>query len=175
MTAYRKPVTNSTDSCIMCIVLKNTEKENIVKLTLEQVNTPDTEVIIRGDVNGREVRAIIEKLNTVRTKPDRIELYSDDEQYYISPDEIIYFTASDDTVEAHTAENIYKCKLRLYELREMLSLSGFAQINKGTIVNVNYVRSIQAEFSGNYIATLKTIPEKLVISRRYFKEFKDTI
>ena len=64
----------------MCIVLKNTEKENIVKLTLEQVNTPDTEVIIRGDVNGREVRAIIEKLNTVRTKPDRIELYSDDEQ-----------------------------------------------------------------------------------------------
>lgn len=146
-----------------------------MKLTLEQANTTDTEVIIRGDVNGREVRAIIEKLNTIKTKPERIELYSDDEQYYISPDEIIYFTASDDTVEARTAESTYKCKLRLYELREMLSSGGFAQINKGTIVNVNHVRSIQAEFSGNYIATLKTIPEKLVISRRFFKEFKNTI
>ena len=60
-------------------------------------------------------------------------------------------------------------------LKEILSAFSFAQINKSTLVNINFVKSIQAEFSGNYLIKLKDSKDVLTVSRKYFKEFKDQI
>lgn len=64
---------------------------------------------------------------------------------------------------------------KLYEIKQLLNARSFAQINKSVIVNINCVKSIQAEFSGNYRLKLKNRKETLTISRKYFKEFKDQI
>ena len=69
----------------------------------------------------------------------------------------------------------YDSKKKLYELNEMLSNTSFVQINKGTLVNIDYVKSVSAEFSGNYTVRLKNSKEILTISRKYFKEFKSKI
>jgi DNA-binding LytR/AlgR family response regulator len=78
-------------------------------------------------------------------------------------------------VFAYTKADAYEVKQKLYEIKALLSAQTFAQINKSVIVNINCVKSIQAEFSGNYRIKLKNRKESLTISRKYFKEFKDRI
>ena len=90
-------------------------------------------------------------------------------------DEIVYVEVSDNKVYACTKQGTYEAKQKLYEIKELLGGRSFAQINKSVIVNINCVKSIQAEFSGNYRLKLKNRKESLTISRKYFKEFRDRI
>ena len=90
-------------------------------------------------------------------------------------DEIVFAEVSDSKVYVYTKQDTYEAKQKLYEVKELLDGRSFAQINKSVIVNINCVKSIQAEFSGNYRLKLKNRKERLTISRKYFKEFKDRI
>ena len=144
-----------------------------MKIKLESAELEETEVIIRGDVTSNEVVSILQFLRKQNT--GKLILYRDEEQYIVDPDEIIYMEARDNRVYAYTRQETYETKLKLYELKELLAAYPFAQINKSVIVNINGVKSIQAEFSGNYRIKLKSRKESLTISRKYFEEFKDRI
>ncbi len=102
-------------------------------------------------------------------------LYKEEEQYIVTADEIVFLEVNDNKVYAYTKTDTYEVKQKLYEVRELLNALAFVQINKSVIVNINCVKSIQAEFSGNYRLKLKNRKETLTISRKYFKEFKDRI
>ena len=90
-------------------------------------------------------------------------------------DEIVYIEVNGSKVYAYTKQETYEAKQKLYEIKELLGSRPFAQISKSVIVNINCVKSIQAEFSGNYRCKLKNRKESLTISRKYFKEFRDCI
>ena len=134
---------------------------------------PETEVIIRGDVTSEEVVSLLQLLK--KRSSGKLILYKEEEQYIMDADEIVYVEVSDNKVYAYTKQGTYEAKQKLYEIKELLGGRSFAQINKSVIVNINCVKSIQAEFSGNYRVKLKNRSESLTISRKYFKEFKDRI
>ena len=144
-----------------------------MKIKLESAELPETEVIIRGDVTSEEVVALLQLLK--KRNSGKLILYKEEEQYIVDADEIVYVEVSDNKVYAYTKQDTYEAKQKLYEVKEMLGGRFFAQINKSVIVNINCVKSIQAEFSGNYRIKLKNRKESLTISRKYFKEFKDRI
>jgi DNA-binding LytR/AlgR family response regulator len=146
--------------------------ENL-KIILEPAQLQEPEVIIRGDATGEEVTALLQFLNKRNSR--KLILYKEDEQYILDADEIVFLEAFENKVYAYTRQEVYEAKQKLYELKESLSSLAFAQINKSVIVNINCVKSIQAEFSGNYRLKLKNRKETLTISRKYFKEFKDRI
>ena len=143
-----------------------------MKITLEPAQQ-ETEVIIRGNVASAEVAAILQLLG--KKNSDKLILYKEDEQYIMDAAQIVFAETADSRVNVYTKTEVYEAKLKLYELKEQLESFPFAQINKSTIVNIDCVKSIQAEFSGNYRVKLKDRKEKLTISRKYFKEFKDHI
>lgn len=130
-------------------------------------------MIIRGDAASEEVVSLLQLLK--KRNSGKLILYKEEEQHIIGADEIVFVEANDGKVYAYTDHEAYETKLKLYELKEMLNAQSFAQINKSVIVNMNCVKSIQAEFSGNYRVKLKNRKESLTISRKYFKEFKDRI
>ena len=134
---------------------------------------PETEVIIRGDVTSEEVVSLLQFLK--KRSSGKLILYKEEEQYIIDADEIVFIEAKDNKVYACTKLDTYEAKQKLYEIKEMLGSRSFVQISKSVIVNINCVKSIQAEFSGNYRLKLKNRKESLTISRKYFKEFKDRI
>lgn len=134
---------------------------------------PETEVIIRGDVTSEEVVSLLQLLK--KRNSGKLILYKEEEQYIMDADEIVYVEVSDNKVYAYTKQGTYEAKQKLYEIKELLGGRSFAQINKSVIVNINCVKSIQAEFSGNYRLKLKNRKESLTISRKYFKEFRDRI
>ena len=144
-----------------------------MKIKLESAELPETEVIIRGDVTSEEVVSLLQLLK--KRNSGKLILYKEEEQYIMDADEIVYVEVIDNKVYAYTKQDIYEAKQKLYEIKELLGGRSFAQINKSVIVNINCVKSIQAEFSGNYRLKLKSRKESLTISRKYFKEFRDRI
>lgn len=144
-----------------------------MKITLEAAQLPETEVIIRGDIGGKEVTALLQLLQ--RKASGKLLLYKEEEQFIVPAGEIAFLETSGSKLLAYTQSEVYEAKLKLYEVKELLSAQSFIQISKSTIVNIDHVRSIQAEFSGNYRIKLKSRKESLTISRKYFKDFKDRI
>ena len=144
-----------------------------MKIKLESAELPETEAIIRGDVTSEEVVSLLQLLK--KRNSGKLILYKEEEQYIMDADEIVYVEVSDNKVYAYTKQGPYEAKQKLYEIKELLGGRSFAQINKSVIVNINCVKSIQAEFSGNYRLKLKNRKESLTISRKYFKEFRDRI
>lgn len=144
-----------------------------MKISLEHADLKEPEVIIRGNVASTEVASILQALG--RKSSGKLLVYREDEQFLLDTADIVYLETADNRVNVHTAQESYEAKLKLYELREMLEGAAFAQISKSTVVNMNWVKSIQAEFSGNYRIKLKNRRESLTISRKYFKEFKERI
>ena len=144
-----------------------------MNIKLESAELPEPEVIIRGDVTSEEVVSLLQLLK--KRNSGKLILYKEEEQYIMDADEIVYVEVSDNKVYAYTKQDTYEAKQKLYEIKELLGGRSFAQISKSVIVNINCVKSIQAEFSGNYRIKLKNRKESLTISRKYFKEFKDRI
>lgn len=147
-----------------------------MKVTFESAPISEAEVIIKGEIGNLEVEALLEFIkskNASQTK--KLMLYKEDEQFLVDADEVAYIEVSGSKVEAVTQSDRYDTKKKLYELKEMLNALSFAQINKGTLVNIDFVKSVQAEFSGNYTLKLKNSKEILTISRKFFKEFKSKI
>jgi len=149
------------------------EGAEIMKIRLESAELQETEVIIRGDVTSEEVVSLLQLLK--KRNSGKLILYKEEEQYIVDADEIVFIEVSGSKVYAYTRLDTYEAKQKLYEIKDMLGGRSFAQINKSVIVNINCVKSIQAEFSGNYRIKLKNRKESLTISRKYFKEFKDRI
>ena len=147
-----------------------------MKVTFESVSNAETEVIIRGEIGSPDVDVLLEFIksrNVSATK--KLVLYKEEEQFLFDPSEVVYVEVADNKVKVFTDEESFDSKKKLYELKEMLVSESFAQINKGTLVNIDFVKSVQAEFSGNYTLRLKNRKEILTISRKYFKEFKEHI
>lgn len=147
-----------------------------MKVTFESVFDKETEVIIKGEIGSPDVEALLEFIksrNAGATK--KLVLFKEDEQFLIDPDEVVYIEVADNKVKVITEHGTFESKKKLYELKEMLTAEPFAQINKGMLVNIDFVKSVSAEFSGNYTLRLKTGKETLTISRKYFKEFKNKI
>ena len=144
-----------------------------MKVKLESAELQETEVIIRGDVTSEEVVSLLQLLK--KRNSGKLILYKEEEQYIVDADEIVFVEVSGNKVYAYAKQGTYEAKQKLYEIKELLGSRLFVQINKSVIVNINCVKSIQAEFSGNYRIKLKNRKESLTISRKYFKEFKDRI
>lgn len=147
-----------------------------MKVTFESANVAETEVIIKGEIGNSEVESLLEFIKSMNTSSiKKLLVYREDEQYLVDIEDIVYIEVATSKVEVVTLSGRYDAKKKLYELKEMLSMTSFAQINKGTLINIDFVKSVQAEFSGNYTLRLKNSKEILTISRKYFKEFKSKI
>lgn len=144
-----------------------------MKITLEPANLQETEVIIKGDVSSAEVAALLQMLG--KKNSGKLLLFKEDEQFVVDTAEIVFAETCGNKVSVYTQNDVFEAKQKLYELMKTLEAFSFAQINKSTIVNIDSVKSIQAEFSGNYCIKLKNRKEVLTVSRNYFKKFKESI
>ncbi len=145
-----------------------------MKLNLIHAVQKETEITVKGDTASEEVQRILAFLNADAGQ-GVILLEREDERFLFSPDEIVYVEVTGGKTNAVTTQGIYEVKEKLYQLAASLKRDGFIQINKSTLVNIHYVKSISAEFSGNYTAKLKDRRETLTISRTYFQSFKQFV
>lgn len=140
-----------------------------MKLRLEPPVGEEPEVIVRGDPSDPRVHRLMAAL-TRAAGAGKLFLRREGKEFLYDLADVDYFEAGEGKVLAHAGGEILEARERLYELAD--TAPGFVQISKGVLVNVDKVRSVEAEFSGNYVCALRDGKTRLTLSRKYVKAFK---
>lgn len=134
----------------------------------------EDKVIIKcGELNS-EILKLNAMLTEMLSQKAKINFYKNNIEYYISLDEILFFETEEDSINAHTIDNIYEVKYKLYELEELVPRS-FMRISKSTIVNVNHIYSITRNLTSSSLVEFQSTHKKVYVSRHYYKLLKSKL
>ena len=89
-------------------------------------------------------------------------------EYYLSLDEILFFETDNATINAHTKNDIYQTRYKLYELEEILPGS-FMRISKSAIVNTGHIYSINRNLTASSVIAFEGTHKQVYVSRAYYK------
>lgn len=88
--------------------------------------------------------------------------------FFIPMEDIYFFETEGREIRAHTADRIFNCGYKLYELEEMLPGS-FMRVSKSTIVNLDHIYSITRNLTASSMVEFKNSLKKAMVSRSYYK------
>ena len=144
-----------------------------MKLSIEiSEGLPEDEVIIRcGRVDGT-VEKIQEFIRGLQVP--KLIFYKGQQEFYLPPDDILFFETETEQVYAHTANDAFKVKHRLYELEEILP-KAFARAAKGTIVNTSRVYAISRNLTSSSQVRFAGTHKQVYVSRHYYQSLKAKI
>lgn len=141
-----------------------------MKLKLyEDKSLKETIVDITYNVLDRRIKNIIEIVET-----PSIELKGEIEGRFslIDSQDIYYIESVDNKSFIYTDTEVYENNKKLYELEDKLTQMTFIRINKSTILNMDYLKSVNPLPNYRLEAHLPT-GEKLIINRHYMKAVKE--
>ncbi|MBD7912260.1 MULTISPECIES: LytTR family DNA-binding domain-containing protein [Clostridium] len=131
----------------------------------------EDEVIIRCNELSEEVKNIQVFLEDMLSKKKNITFYRGDTEYYLSLQEVLFFETDENGICAHTIDNIYNVKYKLYELEEFLP-GYFMRVSKSTILNTNHIYSITRSISSSSKVEFQNTHKQVYVSRYYYKPLK---
>ena len=104
--------------------------------------------------------------------PDGLTVYTDDGAFVLELTDIFYCESVDLKTFVYGEKTVYRSKLKLYEVEEVLDNTNFLRISKQVIVNVKKIKRVAPHDGGRFTATLKN-EEQLIISRQYVPALKE--
>ncbi|EPY2272046.1 LytTR family DNA-binding domain-containing protein [Clostridium sporogenes] len=143
-----------------------------MKISIEVDNEiKENEVIIRCSEISEDIKKIQTMLNDMLLYGKQIIFYRGDAEYYLSLEEILFFETEGNGIGAHTIDNIYNVKYKLYELEEFLP-GYFMRVSKSTILNTNHIYSITRRMSSSSKVEFQNTHKQVYVSRYYYKPLK---
>ena len=149
------------------------ERGDVLKLRIEVSDEwSEDEVIIRcGGINEtvRKIQAHIQSLTT-----PKLTFYKGNQEFYLTLEEILFFETEGEQVYAHTANDAFRVRHRLYELEALLSRV-FVRAAKGTIVNTARIYAIHRNLTSSSQIQFLGTHKHVYVSRHYYKTLKERI
>lgn len=144
-----------------------------MKLRIEVTdNLPEDEVVIRCARVDETVSRIQQFVQAQAQEGPRLVFYKGESEFYFPAEDILFFETEGEVVYAHTRDDAYRTRLRLYELEEVLERP-FVRISKSTIVNTAKVYSIKRELApAASCVQFAGTHKQVYASRRYQKLLK---
>lgn len=140
-----------------------------MKLIIEQDdNYSNTEIIIRCSSINSDLQKIIDAIKICSFS---INAYKDGYMRKIAHENVCYIESVDEKTFIYCESDVYDCKMKLYELEEILIHSTFVRISKSCILNIDYIERVKPLLNGKYEVLLIN-GEKLIINRHYVPDFK---
>lgn len=143
-----------------------------IRIEIDQ-NLEEEEIVIRCKELSKTVQKVQQSITDIASVP-KLVFYKNEVEYYLSLDSILFFETSDNMVDAHTKDDTYQIKLRLYELENILP-SHFVRISKSTILNINDVYSIDRNITSSSIIRFYKSYKQVYVSRMYYKMLKQRL
>lgn len=134
----------------------------------------DEEVIIRCRTISEKVQKMQSALSEIDSSQEKMVLFKNETEYYVKLDDILFFETGMSGIEAHTLEDIFQTKRKLYELEELLPGS-FMRISKSAILNTNKVYAINRNLTASSVIEFKDTHKQVYVSRNYFKPLKNKL
>lgn len=138
-----------------------------IKIEIDESLSED-EVLIRCRGLTEQVTEIQKAVSEVVNTSKRFVFYRGNTEYYLALDEILFFETDGDGINAHTRDNIYQTKYKLYELEDLLPRC-FMRISKSSIVNTNHIYSISRNLTASSVVAFAGTHKQVYVSRYYYK------
>lgn len=124
-------------------------------------------MISKKNINLEYIKNFFEKMEA-----SNLKFYKGNQDYFINLNDILFFETTDDCVVAHTSDNFYIVKNKLYELEKLLP-PNFIRSSKSTIINKNKIYSLTRSVTKPGLVTFSNSHKKTYISRMYYKKIKE--
>lgn len=144
----------------------------IIKIEIDDTLEED-ELLIRCKELTDGIKKI-QKLAGNISKQANIRFYKNNTEYYLSLDSVMFFETSGNAINAHTANDLYQVKNKLYELEDILP-HNFIRVSKSTILNVSHIYSIEKNITSSSVVQFNGTHKQVYVSRNYYKVLKQRI
>ncbi len=131
----------------------------------------DIEIVIAYPVKNKTVDRIVSLIKSV---DKQIECYSDDSMKRVDVSDVYYIESIDKKTIAFCEKENYQIRKRLYQVYEELADSGFVQISKYCILNVNKLEKIAPLLNSHMEAVLSN-GKCLYVTRKYLAGIKQIL
>ena len=137
-------------------------------------NTPSYK--LPSGVDSSLNQGILNLLDELK-KPKRLErlvIKSGGRVSFLKTSELDWIEAEGNYVRLHSGKESYLLRETLNQMEERLDSEQFVRIHRSTIVNLNSVKELRADFHGEYQVLLHDRTE-LLLSRKYRERLRDYI
>ena len=146
-----------------------------MKLKLEMVpEMEETEVIIKCANIDSDILRLQQVIDEFMHGKNSFVFFKEDTEFYFSVEEVLFFETEGNKVNAHTADDVYTVKYKLFELEELLP-GHFVRISKSGIVNANKIYSIQRNITSSSAIEFQGSHKQVFVSRSYYKILKNKL
>ena len=146
----------------------------MLKIRIEMSEGVQEEVVIRCREITPEIIRLQQLLSGDSDRSNQFLLYKGDTEYYLNVNDIIFFETEGNAVMAHTRDDVYETRRKLYELEE-LSGGRFQRISKSAIVNVDKVYSIKRNVTSSSAIEFQGTHKQIYVSRAYYKILREKL
>lgn len=128
---------------------------------------PEDEVLIRCGRADENIQSICQLILEHGGTEPNITFYKENREYYFPLNNVLFFETEGEHVYAHTEDDAYLIKYRLYELENMLPRS-YVRVAKSTIVNVAKVYSVTRNITSASLIEFEGSHKQVYASRYYY-------
>jgi len=142
-----------------------------VKLRIEiSDECSEDEVIIRCCGISEKVQKIQAYIQSLAIP--KLIFYKGNQEFYLTLEEILFFETEGEQVYAHTGNDAFRVRHRLYELETVLSRT-FVRAAKGIIVNTACIYAIHRNLTSSSRVQFVGTHKHVYVSRHYYKALKE--
>ncbi|MDF2632562.1 MAG: LytTR family transcriptional regulator [Caproiciproducens sp.] len=146
-----------------------------MKIRIEVINDlAEDEVVIRCGRVDDTIQKIHQYILDQSLLSSQITFYKENQEFYFPLNTILFFETEGEHIYAHTVNDAYRIKYRLYELEEILPRS-FVRAAKSTIVNVTQVHSITRNLTASSLIQFINSHKQVYVSRYYYQELRQRL
>lgn len=138
-----------------------------VRIEIEEGLAED-EVVIRCGTLNDAVVSLQSYISKQSSGKRCLALANGETEYYVPLEDIYFFETEGREIRAHTADKLFGCSYKLYELEELLPGS-FMRISKSVIVNMDHIYSITRNLTASSEVEFTGSRKKTLVSRSYYK------
>ena len=142
-----------------------------MKVTIEVTSDgSEDEVVIKCSEINAQIKKIYQAAKEL-SEPIKFTFYKHNQTFFFPIGDVLFFETEKNTVYAHTADDVFRTKYRLYELENLLP-SNFLRISKSAIANTKHILSIDKNIASSSLVQFRNSYKKVYVSRLYYKILK---
>ena len=144
-----------------------------IRIELEN-NLPEEEIVIKVRTLSEKVQEIEDAIKQTLSAAPKFTFFKENKEYFFPVSRVIFFETDGEYVFAHTASDLFKVHMRLYELEEALP-KAFLRISKSTIVNIQHISSIERNITSSSLIQFQNSHKEVYVSRLYYKILREKL
>ena len=147
-----------------------------MKVRIEPTDgTTEDEVIIRcRHAESETVQRIYRYALEQAEAGASLTFYKENREYYFPLENVLFFETEGEHIYAHTADDAFLIKYRLYELERMLP-QFFVRASKSTIGNVRKVFSVTRSLTSSSLVQFTESHKQVYVSRYYYRDLRQKL